>query len=388
MFRISTLNKIATCGLDRLSHDKYDIASDLPNPDGIIVRSAKMHDMELPASLKAIARAGAGTNNIPIDLCSEKGIVVFNTPGANANAVKELVLAALLLSCRKIYRGISWANSLAGKGDEIPKLVETGKKDFVGKELKGKTLGIIGLGAIGVAVANDALSLGMKVLGFDPYLSVDAAWGLSSSVQKAKSLDHIFTEADFITIHVPLTDSTKALINKEKLAIMKKGIAILNMSRGGIVNNVDIINAVKDGTVSRYITDFPEEELLGIDNIICIPHLGASTDEAEDNCAIMAADQIKDFLENGNIKNSVNFPNTELAIVEGNTRLTIINKNVPNMVAQITTLLASKNLNITDMINKNKGNYAYNILNIDGKLSTEIVEELLKIDGIVTARII
>lgn len=388
MFRISTLNKIAACGLDRLPHDNYDIASDLPNPDGIIVRSAKMHDMELPASLKAIARAGAGTNNIPIDLCSEKGIVVFNTPGANANAVKELVLAALLLSCRKIYRGIVWANSLAGKGDEIPKLVESGKKDFVGKELKGKTLGIIGLGAIGVAVANDALSLGMNVLGFDPYLSVDAAWGLSSSVRKAKSLDHIFSEADFITIHVPLTDSTKGLINKEKLSIMKKGVAILNLSRGGIVNNVDIINAINEAKVSRYITDFPEEELLGIDNIICIPHLGASTDEAEDNCAIMAADELKDFLENGNIKNSVNFPNTELALAEGNSRLTIINKNVPNMVAQITTLLASKNLNITDMINKNKGDYAYNILNIQGELSAQIVDELLKIDGIVKARII
>lgn len=386
MYRISTLNKIASIGLNRLPRENYDIATELPNPDAIIVRSAKMHDMELPETIKAIARAGAGTNNIPVELCSQKGIVVFNTPGANANAVKELVFAGLLLASRKIYRGIVWVNSLAGKGDEIPKLVEAGKKDFTGHEIKGKTLGVIGLGAIGVDVANDALALGMNVLGFDPYLSVDAAWGLSSAVQKAKSLDHVFTEADYITIHVPLTDSTKGLINKEKLALMKKGISILNFSRGGIVNNSDIKEAVASGKISRYVTDFPEEELIGVENIICIPHLGASTEEAEDNCAIMAADQVKDFLENGNIKNSVNFPNTELPLFEGSSRLTIINKNIPNMVAQITTLLANKGLNITDMINKNKGDYAYNILNIAGEIPAALVDELNGIDGILRVR--
>lgn len=386
MYRISTLNKIASIGLNRLPRENYDIATELPNPDAIIVRSAKMHDMEMPSTLKAIARAGAGTNNIPVDLCSEKGIVVFNTPGANANAVKELVFAGLLLASRKIYRGIVWVNSLAGKGDEIPKLVETGKKDFTGHEIKGKTLGVIGLGAIGVDVANDALAFGMNVLGYDPYLSVDAAWGLSSTVQRAKSLDQVFTEADYITIHVPLTDSTKGLINKEKLALMKKGISILNFSRGGIVNNNDIKEAVATGKISRYVTDFPEEELIGVENVICIPHLGASTEEAEDNCAIMAADQVKDFLETGNIKNSVNFPNTELPVFEGSSRLTIVNKNIPNMVAQITTLLANKGLNITDMINKNKGDYAYNIMNIAGEIPGELIEELKKINGILRVR--
>lgn len=388
MYRISTLNKIASCGLNRLSREEYEIATELPNPDAIIVRSAKMHDMELPSTLKAIARAGAGTNNIPIDTCSEKGIVVFNTPGANANAVKELVLTSLFLASRKIYRGMVWAQTLTGKGDEIPKLIEAGKNNFVGGEIKGKTLGIIGLGAIGISLANDAISLGMNVYGYDPFISVDAAWGLSSAVKRAKSLDQLLAKSDFITLHIPLTDETKGLICKEKLALMKDGVSIINLSRGGIVNNAAIIEAAKAGKISRYVTDFPEEELLNNENILCIPHLGASTPEAEDNCAIMACDQIADFLEHGNIKNSINFPNCELLAHPENERLIIINKNIPNMVAQITTLLAAKDVNITDMINKNRGDFAYNIINIDGTITDEIINELKNIDGIVSARAI
>ncbi len=388
MYRISTLNKIAACGLDKLPRDNYEIASDLPNPDAIIVRSAKMHDMQMPASLKAIARAGAGTNNIPIEKCSEAGIVVFNTPGANANAVKELVIASMFLGSRKIHQGIAWTESLAGKGDEIPKLVEAGKTNFGGSEIKGKTLGVIGLGAIGAAIANDAIALGMNVYGFDPYMSVESAWGLSSKVKRAKGIDHLFSVVDFITIHVPLTDTTKGLINAEKLATMKDGVVILNFSRGGIIDNPSIIAAAASGKVARYITDFPEEELLGHENILCIPHLGASTEEAEDNCAIMACDQIADFLENGNIVNSVNFPNCELVIEPDGQRLIIINKNIPNMVAQITGLLAAQNANITDMINKNKGDFAYNIINVAGTVSTSLVDELLKIEGVLSARLI
>lgn len=388
MYRISTLNKIAACGLDQLPRESYEVASELPNADAVIVRSAKMHDMEFPKSLKAIARAGAGTNNIPVAQCTEKGIVVFNTPGANANAVKELVLACLLLGSRRIHRGIAWAESLQGKGDEIPKLVEAGKKAFAGQEIKGKTLGVIGLGAIGVNVANDAIALGMRVIGFDPYLSIEAAWGLSSKVKRANTVDQLLTETDYLTIHVPLIDSTKGLINAEKIALMKDGVIILNLSRGGIVDNNAIIEATDSGKVVRYITDFPEEELLGHTNILCVPHLGASTEEAEDNCAVMACQQVADFLENGNIKNSVNFPNCELPVEPGTHRLVIVNKNIPNMVAQITTVLAEKNVNITDMINKNKGEFAYNIINVGEPLSDAIVADLLAINGIVNARII
>jgi len=388
MFRVSMLNKIATVGLDKLPREEFDVANDLSNPEAILVRSAKMHDMELPESLLAIARAGAGTNNIPVEACSERGIVVFNTPGANANAVKELVIASLFLASRKLYRGMKWADSLADKGDEIPKLVEQGKKDYVGNEIKGKKLGVIGLGAIGVSIANDAVALGMEVVGFDPFISVEAAWGLSRAVKRAKSLDALLSDVDFITVHVPLNDKTAGLINAEKLAIMKKGVKVLNFARGGIINNKDMIEAVRRGDVDRYITDFPEQELINEDNIICIPHLGASTPEAEENCAVMAANQVSDYLKYGNIKNSVNFPACELPFNPENIRITIINKNVPNMVGQITTLLAAKGVNIADMINKHRGDYAYNIIDIAGDVPEDMEEELKKIDGIVYARVI
>lgn len=388
MYRISTLNKIASIGLNKMPRDQYEVAGELSNPDAILVRSAKMHDYEIPKTVKAIARAGAGTNNIPIEKCSEAGIVVFNTPGANANAVKELALTGLFLSSRKIFRGMQWVSGLKGKGDEIPKLVEQGKTDYIGNEIKGKKLGIIGLGAIGVSVANDANVLGMKVYGYDPFISVEAAWGLSRAVNRAQSLDALISEVDFISIHVPLNDKTKGLINSEKIALMKDGIRILNFSRGGIVNNQDLIEAVRSGKVGRYVSDFPEEELLDEKNILCIPHLGASTPEAEDNCAVMAADQLMDYIENGNIKNSVNFPTCELPRSANNTRLTIINKNVPNMVGQITTLLAEKGLNIADLINKHRGDYAYNIIDITGEFPADFIDCLMAIEGIVLARII
>ena len=388
MYRISTLNKIATVGLNNFSREQYDVANDLSSPDAIIVRSAKMHDIELPDSLLAIARAGAGTNNIPIEKCSEKGIVVFNTPGANANAVKELAIAGLFLASRKIYRGMKWADSLTDKGDEVPKLIEQGKNNYVGGEIKGKKLGIIGLGAIGVSIANDAKALGMKVTGFDPFISVEAAWGLSRGVQRAKSLDELISDVDFISVHVPLHDKTPGLINAEKIALMKDGVKILNFSRGGIINNSDILEAIKSKKVDRYVTDFPDIQLIKEESVICLPHLGASTPEAEDNCAIMATMQIKEYLECGNIKNSVNLPACELPYNPENSRVTIINKNIPNMVGQITTLLAQEGVNITDMINKNRGDYAYNIIDLSGDIPSDLKEKIMKIEGIVYARII
>ncbi|NLD99096.1 MAG: 3-phosphoglycerate dehydrogenase, partial [Fibrobacter sp.] len=292
MFKIQTLNKIAAVGLDLLPRDNFEIASEFNAPDAILVRSANMLDMQIPASVKAIARAGAGVNNIPVNVCSEKGIVVFNTPGANANGVKELVLAGLLLSSRRIIPGIMWAKSLVGKGDEVPKIIEKGKSDFTGPEIKGKRLGVIGLGAIGVMVANDAVELGMQVTGYDPFISVEAAWGLSRNVRRARGLESLLAESDYITLHVPLSDKTKGMINRERMAIMKKGARLLNFARGGLVNNEDLRDALADGTVSAYVTDFPDEDLLKLDNVIAFPHLGASTPEAEDNCAVMAANQL------------------------------------------------------------------------------------------------
>ncbi len=387
MFAIQTLNKIAACGLERLPRETYETATDIQNPAGILVRSQEMHAMKLPDSLLAVARAGAGTNNIPIPQCTEKGIVVFNTPGANANGVKELVIAAMLLSSRKITEGMAWTQSLKGKGDEVPGLVEKGKAEFVGPELQGKTLGVIGLGAIGVMVANAATALGMKVLGYDPYISVEGAWKLSRDVVKAASLDTLAAESDYITIHVPLTPETKSLFNKERLARTKKNARIINFSRSGLVDNVAVKEEISSGRLSAYITDFPEEELLGVPGVICIPHLGASTPESEDNCAIMAADEMREYLERGNIKNSVNFPDCEMAPA-GKDRLLIINKNVPNMVGQITTVLASQNNNIEDMINKHRGDVAYNIIDIAGKVDENLIAALGEIDGVVRVRII
>ncbi len=387
MYKIQTLNKIAAVGLDLLPRDDFEVASELLNPDGILVRSAEMHDLEIAATLKAIGRAGAGVNNIPVDKCSDKGIVVFNTPGANANGVKELVLTSLLASSRNLFAGVQWAQTLVGKGDEVPKLVEKGKSQFTGPEIKGKKLGIIGLGAIGVMVANDAEALGMEVTGFDPLISVEAAWKLSRSVSRAIGLDSLLAKSDYITLHVPLTDKTKGMLNKEKFAIMKKGVRIFNFARGGLVNNRDLRDAIEEGIVSCYVTDFPDDELLTMKNVICIPHLGASTPEAEDNCAIMAAVQVRDFLATGNIKNSVNFPDCAMDY-SGRKRIIIANKNIPNMVGQITTFLATMKVNIADMLNKSKGDIAYNIIDIDGDIDPEAIKKLLSIEGVIMARVI
>lgn len=385
MFKIQTLNKISSLGLDLLPRDDFEIASEILNPDAILVRSFDMLKMDIPQSVKAIGRAGAGYNNIPVDKCSEKGIVVFNTPGANANGVKELVIAGMLLSSRRIVPGIEWAKSLVGKGSEVPQLIEKGKSDFTGPEIKGKKLGVIGLGAIGVMVANDAIELGMQVVGYDPFISVEAAWGLSRNVKRARGLESLLAESDFITLHVPLSDKTKSMINKERFAIMKKGARLLNFARGGLVNNEDLKEAINQGIVSYYVTDFPDEDLLKIENCICLPHLGASTPEAEDNCAIMATNQVKDFLEQGNIKNSVNFPDCEMDFL-GKNRLLIANKNIPNMVGQITSILASEKINISDMLNRHRGDLAYNIIDVDSALSQQVLDKLRKIEGIIMVR--
>ena len=377
MFNVLTLNKIAKCGLDQLG-DNYSITDDAnANADGIILRSFKMHDMELPENLKAVARAGAGTNNIPTDKCSEKGIVVFNTPGANANAVKELVIAGMLLASRDVIGGVAWANTLTG--DDVDKQVEKGKSNFAGCEIKGKTLGIIGLGAIGILVANAATALGMDVIGYDPYLSVDAALKLSRHVKKANNPDEVYAAADYITIHVPLMDSTRNTINAETIAKMKDGVVILNFARGGLVNNADIKKAIADGKVKKYVVDFADSETVNQTGIINIPHLGASTEESEDNCAV------KDYLENGNILNSVNFPNCSLP-ADNVGRITIIHKNMPNVIAKFTDALST--VNISDMINKSKGEYAYTIINTDHAIPAEAVEKLNSMDAVIKVGVI
>ena len=383
MFNILTLNKIAKCGLDQLN-DNYKITDDANvDADGIILRSFKMHDMELPESLKAVARAGAGTNNIPIDKCSEKGIVVFNTPGANANAVKELVIAGMLLASRDVIGGVAWANTLTG--DDVDKQVEKGKSNFAGCEIKGKTLGIIGLGAIGILVANAAYALGMEVIGYDPYLSVDSALKLSRHVKKANSPEEVYAAADYITIHVPLMDSTRNTINAETIGQMKDGVIILNFARGGLVNNADIKKALADGKVAKYVVDFADSETVNQPGIINIPHLGASTAESEDNCAVMAAQELADYLENGNILNSVNFPNCSLP--EDNIgRIAIAHKNIPNVIAKFTEALSS--VNISDMINKSKGELAYTIINTDHAIPAEAIEKLNQIDAVIRVRVI
>jgi len=387
MFKIQTLNKIATVGLDNLPRENYETSTEMQNPDAILLRSFKMHDMELPNSLQAIARAGAGVNNIPIEKCSEKGIVVFNTPGANANGVKEIVLSSLFLASRNIIGGVQWTRSLENEGDMVPKLVEKGKSNFGGCEIKGKKLGVIGLGAIGVMVANDAISLGMDVIGYDPFISVEAAWSLSSKVNRANALEVLLSEADYITMHLPLMEQTKGFINDEKFAMMKDGVKLLNFARGGLVNNISLKKALDSEKVACYITDFPDVDLLNIKNIIPIPHLGASTGESEDNCAIMAIKQLKDFLEHGNIKNSVNFPNCQMART-ASFRLIVYNKNIPNMLSQITAFLAEQNINIVDMINKSRGDYAYNMIDIDNAITNEQLDNIKNTPGVITANLI
>ncbi len=387
VFKIQTLNKIASAGLDKLPHDNYETASEINNPDAIMVRSAKLHEMEFPESLKSIARAGAGVNNIPVDKCSEKGIVVFNTPGANANGVKEIVLAGMLLASRGIVEGIGYVNTLKGKGEEVSKIVEKNKKNYAGNEIKGKKLGLIGLGAIGSLVANSAIALGMEVEGYDPFISVDAAWSLSSEVKKARGLEDLISSSDYLSLHLPVNDKTKGFLNSDKFALMKNGVKIMNFARGGLVNDKDLIAALKEGKVSKYVTDFITDELIGVENVIGIPHLGASTAESEENCSVMAADQLKDFLENGNILNSVNFPNCTLDRC-GDSRIAIINKNIPNMVGQITSVLADSGINIIEMLNKSKGDFAYNILDIEGDVSGEPIEKLSVIEGVIKVRLI
>ncbi len=383
MFNILTLNKIAQCGLDKLDAN-YNITDDASaDVDGIILRSFKMHDMELPASLKAVARAGAGTNNIPIDKCSEKGIVVFNTPGANANAVKELVIAGLMLASRDVIGGNAWANTLTG--DDVAKQVEKGKSNFAGNEIYGKTLGVIGLGAIGILVANAAHALGMDVIGYDPYLSVNGAIQLSRHVKCVNDPKLVYEAADYITLHIPLMDSTKNTINAETIAMMKDGVKILNFARGGLVNNADIKAALKSGKVGKYVVDFPDAETVNCEGIVAIPHLGASTEESEDNCAVMAAEEIKDYLENGNILHSVNLPDCSLPLSEGG-RIAIIHKNIPNVIAKFTEALAS--VNISGMINKSKGDIAYSLINTDHEIPKDAAEKLSAMDSVIALRII
>ena len=388
MFKIQTLNKIDPKGLKNFPLDQYEIASEFNTPDAIIVRSQKMHDMELPSSLKAIARAGAGVNNIPVDNCTNNGIVVFNTPGANAHGVKELTIAGLLLASRDISGSIEWAKTLIGKGDEVPALVEKGKKNFAGQEIRGKTLAVIGLGAIGVLVANAAQALGMNVLGYDPFISVKHAWKLSRNVKQAEGIEMLLSNADYVTLQIPLNAETKGYINKAKFKMMKNGTRLMNFARGGLVNNTDLKEAIDSGKVARYVTDFPDEEILKMNKVISIPHLGASTLESETNCAVMAVEQVREFLEKGNIINSVNFPHTEMER-NGGVRIVVANKNVPNMVSQISSMMASEGMNISNMLNRNKAEIAYNIIDIDCKeTNPSIAKKLASIDGIIMVRII
>lgn len=388
MFKIQTLNKIDTEGLNLFPLSSYEIASELPNPDAIVLRSFEMHSMELPLSLKAVARAGAGVNNIPIDKCTENGIVVFNTPGANANGVKELVIAGMLLASRDISGGIEWAKTLVGQGDQVPALIEKGKNNFAGQEIQGKTLAVIGLGAIGVLIANAATALGMKVIGYDPYMSVKQALKLSREVIWVEGIQPLLSQADYVTINIPQTAETKGYLNKEKFKMMKPGVRIMNFARGGLVNNNDLKDAIAEGKVACYVTDFPDETTLKMDKVISIPHLGASTVESETNCAIMAVNQTKEFLEHGNIINSVNFPDAEMEM-HNEARILVANRNVPNMVSQISAVLGAEGLNIDNMLNKKRGEMAYNIIDVDKPVIDESIrEKLLAIDGIFMVRII
>lgn len=385
MYNIKTLNKISPKGLNRLG-DGFAVGDDIENPDAVLVRSASMHDIELPESLLAIARAGAGVNNIPIDKCSENGIVVFNTPGANANAVKELVIAGLLLSSRKIVDGIEWAKTLKGNGDQVGKMVEKGKSAYAGPEIKGKTLGVIGLGAIGALVANAAAALGMKVCGYDPFLSVDGALRLSPSMTHCVTLDEIFAQSDYITVHVPLTPDTKDVICAENIAKMKDGVRILNYSRADLVNSADVLAGIENGKIAAYVTDFATDDLLGVPGVIAMPHLGASTPESEENCAAMAADEVKDYLENGNITNSVNFPQVNMAR-SGEIRFCILHKNIPSILQQCLAVLSDKGANVENMENKSRKDYAYTV--VDASSADEALSsEIAKIDGVVRVRVI
>lgn len=388
MFKIQTLNNISTVGLDKYPRDKYEVASDITQPDAIMLRSYKMHDMEIPETVKAIGRAGAGVNNIPVDKMTEAGVPVFNAPGANANAVKELVLTGMLLAARNVVQAWDYTRALEGDDAEVSKKVEDGKKAYKGFELPGRTLGVIGLGAIGVKVANTALDLGMNVIGFDPQITVKNAWQLNSGVTQALSVDEVLAKSDFVTMHVPLIDATKNLINADRIKLMRKGATVLNFARGGIVDEDAVKAALDTGTLHTYVCDFPSNSLKGNDKVIALPHLGASTEEAEDNCAVMIAEQLKDYLENGNIVNSVNFPETVMPRMEGLSRIGIVNANVPNMVGQISTALANHELNIADLLNKSRGDIAYTLVDVDSDVPAAALDEIRGIEGVLSVRAI
>ena len=385
MQKILTLNRISQRGLERLEPENFTIGSDVENPDGIIIRSASMHEMELPESLLAIARAGAGVNNIPLDKCSERGIVVFNTPGANANAVKELVIAGLLISSRRVIPAIEWAKTLKGEGEKVGKLVEKGKSSFAGGEIKGKKLGVIGLGAIGALVANAAEKLEMDVYGFDPYLSVDGALKLSPTIHYVAKIDQIFQKCDYITLHLPLVPGTQNMINAETLAKMKDGVRIMNFARGGLVNNADMKAALAAKKVAVYVVDFPDDEMLDVENVIAIPHLGASTPESEENCAVMAAKELRDYLRNGNIKHSVNFPDVSMP-KSGSARVCVLHRNIPDMLSRINSAFAGNN--IESQTNRSSGDYAYTLLDLANVPPEETLNKVKAISGVIRVRMV
>ena len=387
MFRIKTLNKISPAGLSVLDQTRYSISSDVENEDGILVRSADMHDYVFPDALRGIARAGAGTNNIPIDRCSEAGIVVFNTPGANANAVKELAVCGMLLASRKITQGTAWVREQVEAGEDVEKVVEKGKSQFVGPEISGKMLGVIGLGAIGVQVANIATKLGMTVFGYDPFLSVDGALALSRLVHRAMDLETIYKNCDYITLHVPQTAETRGMLNEDAFHMMKGGVRILNLARGGLVNDDDMLAALESGKVACYVTDFPNNKILQGKNVVAIPHLGASTPESEENCAVMAAQQLRDYLENGNITNSVNLP-TLVQPWSGECRLCIIHRNVPGAIASITGVLSKDGVNVENMTNKSKKDYAYTVVDVGSRVSDAVASEIRALDGVLRVRLL
>ncbi len=385
MFKILTLNNISVSGLERLPRDRYEVASEIGHPDAILVRSAKMHEMPIPETLKAVGRAGAGTNNIPVDAMSARGIPVFNAPGANANAVKELVLAGMLLASRNLCQGWEFARGLSGDDAEINKAVEAGKKNFAGFELPGRTLGVIGLGAIGVLVANAALALGMRVVGYDPQITVRRAWQLSSSVEQAESVDALLAKSDFVTCHVPLVDATRNLINADRLGLMRQSAVLLNFARAGIIDDAAAVAALDQGRLYAYVCDFPSNLLKDHPRVVTLPHLGASTREAEDNCAVMVADQIRDYLEEGTVRNSVNFPEVIMPR-NGGYRMAVVNANVPNMLGQISTDLAKAGLNIVDMLNKSRGDLAYTVVDVEDPIPQAVVDEIAAIEGVLAVR--
>ena len=385
MFKVLTLNNIAVEGLRRLPRERYEVASEIAHPDAILLRSHNMHDMEIPETVAAVGRAGAGTNNIPCDVLAHRGVPVFNAPGANANAVKELMIAGMLIGARNLCDAADYVKTLKQTGKELKTAVESGKKQFVGFELPGKTLGVIGLGAIGVEVANAALDLGMKVTGFDPAITVRNAWQLSSGVEQEETLDELFQHADFVTCHVPLIDATREMVNADRIALMNDGGVLINFARGGIVDDAAAIAALDSGKLHAYVTDFPTPELIAHPKVVALPHLGASTGEAESNCAIMVAEHVKDYLENGNIRFSVNFPEARLPRLDA-WRITVANANVPNMVGQISTCIAAAGLNIEDLLNKSIGDLAYTIVDVNAEPSEELLSQIRAIDGVLALR--